>query len=463
MNIRFFLFVFFLYASTDGVDCREIVVSSQGEIRTISEAIELAVEGDTIVVLPGFYKEKIKINKSLTLIGKDMPVISGDGKGTVVRIKASGVIFKGFRIIASGSNLSREDCAIEVMNSPGSIIEGNELDDVLFGIYVKNSPDCIIRNNLIVGKGLPLSDRGDGIRLWYSSGTKIIGNELVATRDLVMWWSSNTLIKGNRIRNGRYGLHYMYSDHNRFEHNVFVRNAVGGFLMYSNDIEFYYNVFVQNQGIASGYGVGFKDVDNVTARNNVFIDNRIGIYLDNSPRSTDSWNRIEKNVIAFNDIGLSLMPSIERNRFIGNSFIENTEQVEVRGGGRLAGNIWSDENGGNFWSNYIGYDSDQDGIGDIPYVYESLFEDIIDRYPSLRLFLYSPVSEAIELAAEAVPIIKPVPKLIDDKPLVSPYIPEEFVTESTHYNSNIFIFSLVVTIVVVVGYFVLNRNYGAKS
>jgi nitrous oxidase accessory protein len=262
-----------------------------------------------------------------------------------------------------------------------------------------------------------------------------------------MWWSGKTLIKGNTVEKGRYGLHYMYSDDNVFEDNVFIDNYVGGFLMYSRNITFHNNIFARNQGPATGYGVGFKDLDDIMARGNLFIDNRIGLYLDNSPHLIDSWNTISDNVIAFNDIGASFMPSIERNLIVSNSFIDNAEQIEVRGGGTLSGNKWNETDRGNYWSDYVGYDEDGDGVGEMPYKAESLFENLIDANPNLRLFIFSPVAEAIELAAEAFPLIKPEPKVEDNRPLINSRVPERYRVKKSGFSYSLFFSSLLMVLV----------------
>ncbi|MBI4228873.1 MAG: right-handed parallel beta-helix repeat-containing protein, partial [Deltaproteobacteria bacterium] len=212
------------------------IVSSSGFINSISKAIELATDGDTIKVEGGVYKERIVVDKSIKILGLNNPTIDGQGKGTVVLIKAPKCTFKGFLVRGSGASLTVEDTGILLESAPNSIIEDNHLEDVLFGIYLKQSPKGLIQNNVVIGKELPLPERGDGIRLWYSSETKILNNHLSQTRDLVMWWSGNTLIKGNKVEKGRYGLHYMYSNDNVFEDNIFIENFVGGFLMYSSGI-----------------------------------------------------------------------------------------------------------------------------------------------------------------------------------------------------------------------------------
>ena len=435
------LFAVFAEASIEYSVAETRTVSPTGSINSISKALELSSDGDTIEVEHGVYKERIVVDKSVKLEGINRPVIDGRDKGTVVLIKSPKCTFKGFLVRGSGESLTVEDAGILLDSAPDSSIEDNQLDDVLFGIYLKNSPRGLLQHNAIKGKDLPPPDRGDGIRLWYSPETRILHNHINRSRDLVMWWSGKTLIKGNKVENGRYGLHYMYSNDNVFEDNIFSDNFVGGFLMYSSGIRFYHNIFARNHGLATGYGVGFKDLDDVIAEGNLFIDNRIGMYLDNSPHLIDSWNEIKKNVIAFNDIGASLMPSIERNIVVSNSFIDNGEQIEVRGGGVLSGNTWFKDNRGNYWSDYVGYDENRDGIGDVPYLAESLFESFIDRYPSMRIFVFSPVSQAIEFASDAFPVFRPAPKVEDNYPLVEAYVPESFRIQGRNFSVSLLVIS----------------------
>lgn len=417
---RILCFIILVFCSSIIVAGDTINVSPAGPVRTISDAIIKAHDGDTIIVEGGSYNETLLINKRIKLTGRNRPAIIGDGTESIINVKAAGTTIEGFMISNSGSNLNREDSAIVTENSNNCIIQNNIIKDVLFGIYLKNSLHCKIIGNEISGKDLPIPDRGDSIRIWYSPGTLIKNNRIADTRDLVIWWSSETLIQGNIVERGRYGLHYMYSNNNVFKDNIFRKNLVGGFLMYSRNLRFENNIFIQNQGVASGYGVGFKDLDLVTAVGNKFIDNRVGIYMDNTPTSYDVWNDIRENKIAFNDIGASIMPSIERNRILQNSFIDNHEQVEVRGGGILKGNEWFAESKGNYWSDYKGYDSNKDGIGDFPYVAESLFENMMDKNSVLRLFIHSPVTNALDIAARAFPVFKPAPKFTDQFPLTSP-------------------------------------------
>jgi len=117
---------------------------------------------------------------------------------------------------------------------------------------------------------------------------------------------------------------------------------------------------------------------------------------------------------------MALMPNVERNRFARNAFIDNTQQVTINGGGDIEGNEFAADGAGNYWSDYQGFDLDGDGVGDIPHRSMSLFEDLLDQRPKLRLFLYSPAQQAVDMAARVAPVVAPSPKFVDPFPLMRP-------------------------------------------
>ena len=125
------------------------------------------------------------------------------------------------------------------------------------------------------------------------------------------------------------------------------------------------------------------------------------------------------------DIVSQPLPAVRHNEFFDNSFVDNEEQVAVAGGGRLRENDWTVGDQGNYWSDYAGYDADGDGLGDIEYKSERLFENLMSQEPNLRFFLYSPATNAIDFSARAFPLVKPQPKLTDTQPLMAPRIPAD--------------------------------------
>lgn len=398
------------------------VVTSQGTYDSLSEALAQAKEGEKIEVYGGVYKGPLVVDRSVELVGYDWPVIDGGDQGTVVKITSPDVTLRGFVIRNSGDSLDQENSGLAI-EAPGAVIEGNRLEDTLFGIYLREAHGSTIRNNDITSMDLEVPRRGDPVRVWFSNDVLVEGNKINKGRDVVLWYSERLTIRDNEVSEGRYGLHFMYCDDAIIENNLLMNNSVGSFLMYSRRLHLVGNTIAYNRG-PSGFGVGMKDLDDAVVENNLFLDNRIGAHLDNSPREINSIGLFEGNVFAFNDIGVNLMPSVRHNTFVNNSFVDNEQQVGIAGGGgRSEDNIWTVDRQGNYWSDYVGYDGDADGLGDVPYKSEKLFENLADQDSSLRLFLYSPVEQAIDFAARAVPFVKPHPKMMDEAPLMDPVMP----------------------------------------
>lgn len=390
----------------------------------LQAAINAAAPGAVVHVPPGLYYGNFVIEKPITLEGTEWPILDGGSQGNVVEIRdAPDVTVRGLVIRNSGARLDKENAGIAVDKSPRLLVENNRLENTLFGVYIKDSEESRIANNVIGAKDLPLAARGDGIRVWYSPNSQVVGNQVKQGRDVVLWYNNGAVIRDNVITDGRYGLHFMYCDDNLVENNRIEGNSVGAFLMYSRRLTLRHNVFSNNRG-PSGYGTGLKDVDGVEATDNLFSGNRVGMYFDNSPWSLDISQHFTRNAFVHNDVGLMFNPSVRRNSFSQNSFIDNLEQVGLTAGGTFEGNYFSVDGRGNFWSDYTGYDQGGDGVGDLPYVSKSLFENMMDRNQELRLFQLSPAQQAIELAARAFPIFQPKPKFSDHAPLMTPVVPE---------------------------------------
>ena len=94
----------YLYSKTWSVNSGE----------SISDTINLAEPGDTVLINKGVYNERFSINKSLSVIGSELPLIDGGGKGSVIKVTAPNTVIKGLKIRGSGSSLSVEDTGIDL-------------------------------------------------------------------------------------------------------------------------------------------------------------------------------------------------------------------------------------------------------------------------------------------------------------------------------------------------------------
>ncbi len=406
-------------AQDDGGASENAVTITADELET---AVSNANPGDIIQVNGGTYVGSLDIDKPLTLIGTDWPVIDGQNEGTVVHIQAPNITIRGFVTKNSGHVLDQENSGIAV-EGENAFLEGNRFENTLFGIYLREAHGTTIRDNQITSKDLDVPRRGDPIRVWFSNDVLIENNIVTRGRDVVLWYSERLIIRNNDVSNGRYGLHFMYCDDALITHNRLLDNSVGAFMMYSRRVNIIENTISGNRG-PSGYAIGLKDMDDAVVIDNLFLNNRIGVHLDTSPREVDSIGQYSGNVFAYNDIGVEMLPSVRHNEFSGNSFIDNEEQVSIAGGGGLfQDNSWTVAGQGNYWSDYAGFDADADGHGDIEYRSDRLFENLMEQEPTLRLFLYSPSTNAIDFAAKAFPAVRPQPKLVDERPFMTPSIP----------------------------------------
>jgi len=279
-----------------GAEAATLTVGPGGAHRTISEAVTAARDGDTIQVHAGVYYEQVVLDKRLTLEGLGKPRLVGGDRGSVLVVTADGCVVKGLLIEHSGSDLQREDSGV-LLKSNDNIIEGNELRDVLYGIYLLHSARNTIRQNVIRGRTqLELGERGAALHLWNSPDNTIEDNAISDARDgLYIQSSPGNVIRRNRVYGLRYGVHYMTSDDNTFEDNTFARNVAGAAIMYSRRIQFRRNAFIHNRGFSS-FGILFQDCDDCLAEGNFIIDNTTGIFMEALRKST-----FRNNVIAEND------------------------------------------------------------------------------------------------------------------------------------------------------------------
>jgi len=374
-------------------------VSSTGPLASVQQAIRVAAAGDTIRIQAGAYAGNVVLDRKLSLEGVGRPVIRGEGRASVITVLADGCTIRNLIVENSGGMLVDEDSGI-LLRSSGNRVEHNELRDVLFGIYLYHSDNNTLTDNVIRGRPyLSPGERGAGIHIWNSSGNTISGNTISVARDgMYLQNAYHTVVTHNRVHDLRYGLHYMSSDDNRFEDNQFYDSVAGAAIMYSRRIEFRRNVFRHNRGFSS-FGILFQDSEHCMAEENVFADNAVGIFMEALRASV-----FRRNLIAANDTAIQAFGSAAGNTFEQNNFIGNLSPIAVIG--RSSGSEWSRGGHGNYWSEYQGYDMDENGVGDVPFRLQNVFERMEGDYPRLRLYLFSPASQALALSEKLVPLIR---------------------------------------------------------
>jgi nitrous oxidase accessory protein NosD len=271
---------------------RAIVVAQDGsgDVATITEGVALAVDGDTVLVRPGVYPERVVITADITLQGdgpREEVIVEGtaglddvtevDGPYSFV-LRDSGATIAGLTVrgmaggmVVLGGSPTLEDLAFEgtgvPYDSPAScadergcgisllitfgstatvrnnlfagggefqvnvnaepLIEGNELRDGPHLYLADSGDEAVVRNNTISGT----FDRAIGI---FSPTTMLIeDNEIIAAGGdgITIGWSYSAgvdpVIRGNSITGSGLAINVQNQASPRLEANVLVDNVNG--------------------------------------------------------------------------------------------------------------------------------------------------------------------------------------------------------------------------------------------
>ena len=384
-----------------------IAVTTRAATTVVTDSVQRAIReaqtGDTIVLAgPRIVHEHIVLDRSIRLVGTNSPTIDADSTGTAITIDARNVEISGLTIRNTGKDLANFDSAIMIFGS-GATIRTCRTENDGFGIYVRGATNCIIDRNTIDGTANVISaGRGNGIHLWKTKKNQLSNNTIANKRDgIYLSYADDNIISSNRIEQSRFGIHYMYSHQNRLLANTLTENVVGATLMFAR------NCVVENNNVFANrrHGILLKQFENSRLAHNHISGHNRGLFVQQATK-----DRFESNLIVRNDMGLYLSGGSEQNTFVGNAFVENTDQVwqppDEMEAGRSAANVFYEKGRGNFWSDYTGADVRGDGVGDTPYHETDVFGYILDRHPEARMFALSPAVSLLRKSEELLPLIE---------------------------------------------------------
>ncbi len=376
---------------------------------TLQETLALAADGDTVEVPDGTWPGPVLVDRAITLTSTG-GVIDGGGEGSVVRVSAPGAALDGLRVQNSGQDLRGPDACVYLEPSAvGATVRGSELEECAFGIWVHEGREVLLEDNRIRSRPLrQTSNRGNGIQLFDGRRLVVRGNHIEGARDgIYVGATHDSRIEGNHASNVRYGIHYMYSYDNHVVGNVMTGNTGGIALMQSLRLTVVDNVSTDNER----RGILFRDVRYSTIRGNRVERNGEGLFFFSSLD-----NVIEGNLISDNEVGARVWAGTSRNVITGNDFVGNRQQIFYVA---REDQVWGTEEDGNYWSDYLGWDQDGDGLGDRPYQADSLLANLLYTYPTAALLLSSPALELLRWLQARMPVLR-TPTVIDPHPRMRP-------------------------------------------
>jgi parallel beta-helix repeat protein len=379
---------------------RMIVVPD--DYSTITAAIGNSTNGDTILVRSGTYEGPINIT---IVIDKSISIIGQNPQNTIIKLcpayNVTWILYDPFYSTTDGITITAGSCVlqdltIQMANPAGGSItaQGNNIlianNRIITGqmaeVTVKGS-NCRVTNNDLDGmiqvygnynqidKNSPLSiwlgsvtDNGASFNIIEDNTCKIIG----------LRHSTNNVVLSNSVSGG--GINLMWSDNNFFYKNRISGDICGVRFWLSSD-----NIFESNTvtfGVASRALFEFGG-----AYNNLFSLNN----FVNDP----TYNR----------------------SYVYDDFSDPNMHTYVAS---YSTNVWSDENLGNYWNDYLmkypnATEVGSTGVGNIPYV---INDNNSDPYPLMTNYDISTASIQLpDWTNLNLPTLRPTPSF---PPLPSP-------------------------------------------
>lgn len=173
-----------------------ITINVPADYSTITAALNAAIDGDTISVKAGTYKENITINKSVKLIGEAVgsTMIDGQGNNNAITI-AEGTNILIQKLTIKSQNKYAIYCRGE--NAVSSTFKNNIIKDSGWGIVAEDNCQLTILNNLVYNNKNSANTDGAGILIKnnYSYGiTSEIRNNTIDDNYHGIW-SENANVK----------------------------------------------------------------------------------------------------------------------------------------------------------------------------------------------------------------------------------------------------------------------------
>lgn len=349
-----------------------ILLVPSPEYPTIQSAVDAASPGDTIQVAAGIYYENVVVTcRQITIVGENpmTTIVDAEGKDTVFNIREDDVEVSNFTIRNGGRNyngiiivypyggavirynrIMHNRLGIILSESDGNTIEGNVLlNNSLYGITARDySDNIIIKDNVI-------SESAYGIELSDASLSQVVENNVSDTSyGVYVAYSNDNNVSANTLTNNSWNLYLTYSNSNVVGDNAVSGGSIGIEVMHSQG-----NSILNNTVNVDSYGIYLGYCSASTLGGNLVSLCDWGIELYTSTGSTIKENRISDNTW-----GIYITDESDGNTIYHNNFIDNVKQAYQH---PTSINTWHTPTTpyqANYWNDYIGEDTNGDGIGD---------------------------------------------------------------------------------------------------
>lgn len=398
--------VFAAVAAAGCLALNTTAVYAKAEPKTsLQQRIDEATSGAVVIIPSGTYEGPIRIDRPLTLKAeKDGTVtLFNAADQPAISIDADHVQVKGITII----DQSVKPSPSVLVTGHQVLLDGLSIQTVSYGIMMIDANNGTVLNSVIewgAEQSQPFINKGNGIDLYNAHRVLLEGNTIIGMFDgIYLENSDDTTVLNNLLEHNRYGVHSMYTEGTVIRGNRGTMNNTGAMVMVVRNVELAGNTFTKQNENVNSQGILLFDAHDSTIIDNIVEGNRVGLYIE---RSTN--NRLERNEITNNFIGIQLLAS-EQNIITENQFVGNVSDALTRDSA-------NNEISGNYWDAFAGIDADGDGRSDIAYAMNPFFQSLIQKRPAFQIFFQNPgigfleglyESNARDWTTDRLPLMEP--------------------------------------------------------
>jgi parallel beta-helix repeat protein len=388
-------------SSTENILNKNIVSNCIGGIWCSTLANNNKITSNQVIIANSFFEDtpdnaihgsfgvKIQSSSNNTITANTLLNIPN---GVQVLLSAS------YNTIENNTINGSKFCGLGVAdNASHNLIQENEILNNRHGLEIKLCTNNIFRNNDLSNNSYNIWVNGTELEEFiqdFDTSNTVDGKPVyywVNQHDasvpsdagfVALVNCTNITVTGLELSNNYNGLIFAYTTNCTLTKTVISDNYYGVKMYQSTNNSILESNLKQNYWAVWLY----QSTENNITGNNIEANNKIGLVLTYSTN-----NKITTNNIANNQIGISFVNSssndIYHNNFINNNkqHVENTKHavgyMPLPDGMQKFDNGYP--SGGNYWDDYNGTDTDQDGIGDTPYLV-SEYRSNTDEYPLME-------------------------------------------------------------------------------
>ena len=331
-----------------------VALDGSGDYGTIAEAVEAAVNGDTVLVQPGTYVESIFVDKDIT--------ISGVGDRSVIILKAppDGPVFTGgidgpvevraSRPADASEEQSWEAFGLLLLSSDATISTLTLTGDTTWVVAFGGRP--VFEDLVVSGIGeahtgaMSAELSGEPSMAFFAGSDAIIrGSRFENGGPIAVFGGSDATIEGNELVDGPH-IHFGLESRSR---GAIIGNRIGGTIDHAIGLFAPTTMTIEGNiietaggdgisvGVFPALGVGFDPL----IRDNLIEASGVGIDVAPGARPT-----IEANTVSGGSMGINLEPDADA-AISGNELVGNRTAIRLTGSNAtISGNQLVDNVGG---------------------------------------------------------------------------------------------------------------------